>query len=179
MPQTPWQDWQRDDQAASSVLTANRSITLPLCPPRQIADSWILFISGAMPLGDKANQSGVTAESCNSETVSDDHAAKRGAASKSETSIKDPSTWLKNSQMTIFSALVFTGRYTLHEILTKASSKILLVVKILKLKIKLNYHPAISQKPKTKVVFYLLWTWIALKWGDFVRIWTLWDGQTI
>ena len=33
---------------------ANRSITLPLCPPRQIADSWILFNSGAMPLGDKA-----------------------------------------------------------------------------------------------------------------------------
>ena len=32
---------------------ANRSITLPLCPPRQIADSWILFNSGAMPLGDK------------------------------------------------------------------------------------------------------------------------------
>ena len=25
----------------------NRSITLPLCPPRQIADSWILFNSGA------------------------------------------------------------------------------------------------------------------------------------
>ena len=33
---------------------ANRSITLPLCPPRQIADSWIQFNSGAMPLGDKA-----------------------------------------------------------------------------------------------------------------------------
>ena len=33
---------------------ANRSITLPLCPSRQIADSWILFNSGAMPLGDKA-----------------------------------------------------------------------------------------------------------------------------
>ena len=33
---------------------ANRLITLPLCPPRQIADSWILFNSGAMPLGDKA-----------------------------------------------------------------------------------------------------------------------------
>ena len=33
---------------------ANRSITLPLCPPRQIADSWILFNSGAMPLGEKA-----------------------------------------------------------------------------------------------------------------------------
>ena len=33
---------------------ANRSITLPICPPRQIADSWILFNSGAMPLGDKA-----------------------------------------------------------------------------------------------------------------------------
>ena len=33
---------------------ANRSITLPLCPPRQIADSWILFNSGAMPLCDKA-----------------------------------------------------------------------------------------------------------------------------
>ena len=33
---------------------ANRSITLPLCPPRQIADSWIWFNSGAMPLGDKA-----------------------------------------------------------------------------------------------------------------------------
>ena len=25
----------------------NRSITLPLCPPRQIADSWIVFNSGA------------------------------------------------------------------------------------------------------------------------------------
>ena len=33
---------------------ANRSITLPLCPPRQIAVSWILCNSGAMPLGDKA-----------------------------------------------------------------------------------------------------------------------------
>ena len=33
---------------------ANRSIILPLCPPRQIADSWILCNSGAMPLGDKA-----------------------------------------------------------------------------------------------------------------------------
>ena len=33
---------------------ANRSITLPLCPQRQIADSWILFNSGAMLLGDKA-----------------------------------------------------------------------------------------------------------------------------
>ena len=30
----------------------NRSITLPLCPPRQIADSRILFNSGAMSLGD-------------------------------------------------------------------------------------------------------------------------------
>ena len=27
---------------------ANRSITLPLCPPQQIADSWILFNSGAI-----------------------------------------------------------------------------------------------------------------------------------
>ena len=47
---------QRDDQAASSgkQRQANRSITLPLCPPRQIADSWILCNSGAMPLGDKA-----------------------------------------------------------------------------------------------------------------------------
>ena len=33
---------------------ANRSITLPLCPPRQIAGSWILFNSGAIPLGNKA-----------------------------------------------------------------------------------------------------------------------------
>ena len=33
---------------------ANRSITLPLCPPRQIDDSWILFNSGAMLLGAKA-----------------------------------------------------------------------------------------------------------------------------
>ena len=33
---------------------ANRLITLPLCPPRQIAESWILFNSGAMPLSDKA-----------------------------------------------------------------------------------------------------------------------------
>ena len=33
---------------------ANRSTTLSLCPPQQIADSWILFNSGAMPLGDKA-----------------------------------------------------------------------------------------------------------------------------
>ena len=32
---------------------ANRSITLQLCPPRQITDSWILFNLGAMPLGDK------------------------------------------------------------------------------------------------------------------------------
>ena len=27
---------------------ANRSIILPLCPPRQIADSWFLFNSGAI-----------------------------------------------------------------------------------------------------------------------------------
>ena len=33
---------------------ANKSTTLPLCPQRQTADSWILFNSGAMPLGDKA-----------------------------------------------------------------------------------------------------------------------------
>ena len=33
---------------------ANRSITSALCPLRKIADSWILFNSGAMPLGDKA-----------------------------------------------------------------------------------------------------------------------------
>ena len=33
---------------------AKRSIALPLRPPQQIADSWILFNSGAMPLGDKA-----------------------------------------------------------------------------------------------------------------------------
>ena len=33
---------------------ANRSITLPLCPPRQIADSWILFNSGAIAAGWKA-----------------------------------------------------------------------------------------------------------------------------
>ena len=39
---------------SSKQRQANRSITLPLCPPRQIADSWILFNSGAMPLGDKA-----------------------------------------------------------------------------------------------------------------------------
>ena len=39
---------------SSKQCHANRSITLPLCPPRQIADSWILFNSGAMLLGDKA-----------------------------------------------------------------------------------------------------------------------------
>ena len=33
---------------------ANRSITLPLCPPRQTTDGWILFNSGVMPLGEKA-----------------------------------------------------------------------------------------------------------------------------
>ena len=33
---------------------ANRSITLPLCPPWKTADSWILFNSAAMPLGEKA-----------------------------------------------------------------------------------------------------------------------------
>ena len=33
---------------------ANKSITPPLCPRRQTADSWILFNSGAMPFGDKA-----------------------------------------------------------------------------------------------------------------------------
>ena len=33
---------------------ANKSITPPLCPQRQTTDSWILFKSGAMPLGDKA-----------------------------------------------------------------------------------------------------------------------------
>ena len=33
---------------------ANRSITLQLCPQRQTTDSWILFNSGAMLLGDKA-----------------------------------------------------------------------------------------------------------------------------
>ena len=53
---------------------ANRLITLPLCPPRQIADSWILFNSGAIAARWKS-QSGVAAESCNSETASDDHAA--------------------------------------------------------------------------------------------------------
>ena len=39
---------------SSKWRLANRSITLPLCPLRQIADSWILFNSGVMPLGDKA-----------------------------------------------------------------------------------------------------------------------------
>ena len=33
---------------------ANKSITLPLCPQRQIADSWILFNSGATPLCDES-----------------------------------------------------------------------------------------------------------------------------
>ena len=31
---------------------ANKSITLPLCPPGQIAYSWLQFISGVKPLGD-------------------------------------------------------------------------------------------------------------------------------
>ena len=39
---------------SSKQHLANRSITLPLCPPRQITDSWILFNLGAMLLGDKA-----------------------------------------------------------------------------------------------------------------------------
>ena len=106
---------------------ANRSITLPLCPPWQIADSWILFnftekskwviwliwaivghytdkkthfyiflshfvrvlthygsnesndSFGFFCVGSDCrsvkSQSGVAAESCNSETASDDHAA--------------------------------------------------------------------------------------------------------
>ena len=49
---------QRDDPggwpSGKQRLANNRSITLPLCPPWQLADSWILFNSGAMPLGDKA-----------------------------------------------------------------------------------------------------------------------------
>ena len=43
---------QRDDQAASRRL-ANKSITPPLCPQWQITYSWLQFILGAMPLGDK------------------------------------------------------------------------------------------------------------------------------
>ena len=35
-------------------LLSNGSITLPLCPLQQIADSWILFNLGAMPFSDKA-----------------------------------------------------------------------------------------------------------------------------
>ena len=34
--------------ASGKQRQANRSITLPLCPPRQIANSWILFNSGAI-----------------------------------------------------------------------------------------------------------------------------------
>ena len=49
---------------------ANRSITLLLCPLWQTADSWILFNSGVM-----ISQSSMVAESCNSETASDDHKA--------------------------------------------------------------------------------------------------------
>ena len=55
---------------------ANRSITLPLCPPRQIADSLILFNSGAMPLGDKARVAWpLRAATLNSNWASDDHTA--------------------------------------------------------------------------------------------------------
>ena len=57
---------------------AKRSITLPLCPPRQIADSWILFNSGAMPLGDRAK---AALQLWNSKRWSRGIAAKQRAAS--------------------------------------------------------------------------------------------------
>ena len=63
---------------------ANRSITLPLCSPRQIAYRWLQFNSGAMPLSDKLSKSGVAAESCitvNHETSSGGHATYGKAAS--------------------------------------------------------------------------------------------------
>ena len=50
----------------------DQSISSPLCQQLQIADSWLLFNSRAMLLGEK-KKSRVLAESCNSETASDDH----------------------------------------------------------------------------------------------------------
>ena len=66
--------------------------------------------------------------------------------------IKDPKT-LKHNQITIFFTRVFIGRYTLHEKSTKSSPKILSLAKYWVTKS--IFSPAVSQKPKTEVVFFL------------------------
>ena len=60
---------------------------------------------------------------------------------------------LKICQMTIFFTHAFTGRYTLHEKSALASPKILLLAKYWVTKS--IFSPAVSQKPKTEVVFFL------------------------
>ena len=61
---------------------ANRSITLPLCPPRQIADSWILFNSGAIAARWKAKAAlPLRAATLKQQAIPSGVAAKRRAAS--------------------------------------------------------------------------------------------------
>ena len=61
---------------------ANRSITLPLCPPRQIADSWILFNSGAIAARWKAKAAlPLRAATLKQQAMPSGVAAKRRAAS--------------------------------------------------------------------------------------------------
>ena len=55
--------------------------------------------------------------------------------------------------MTIFFTHIFTGKYTLHEKSTKASPKIPLLGKYWVTKS--IFLAAVSQKPKTEVVFFL------------------------
>ena len=57
-----------DTQEWPSGVLPNKSMTLPLCPQRQIADSWILFKLGASPLCDEPI--GAVLQGFNSETVS-------------------------------------------------------------------------------------------------------------
>ena len=61
---------------------ANRSITLPLCPPRQIADSWILFNLGAIAARWKAKAAlPLRAATLKQQAMPSGVAAKRRAAS--------------------------------------------------------------------------------------------------
>ena len=43
-----------EERPSGKQRQANQSITSPLCPQRQIADSWLLFNFRAMPRGEKA-----------------------------------------------------------------------------------------------------------------------------
>ena len=61
---------------------ANRSITLPLCPLRQIADSWLLFNLGAIAAGWKAKAAlPLRAATLKQQAMPSGVAAKRQAAS--------------------------------------------------------------------------------------------------